>query len=163
MTNRIIIAVALLVLAMATMVAAEEKAWFDFENCDMCKNFADPPEMMKSMTWEQHKIEAGYMSVSTVPAEFLDAYRAANAKCEALGEKLKAGEPANMCGSCDAFGMLMAKGAKLEQVELSNGGIMLMTAGDAAVVTEMHAWVDKNVAAMADMTPPDQIEDMVIE
>lgn len=163
MINRIIVTVALLLLATATMVPAEDKAWFDFENCDMCKNFADPAEMMANMTWEQHKIAAGFMSVSIVRAEYLDAYREANAKCHALGEKLMAGEEANMCGSCDAFGMIMEKGAKMEQIELSNGGIMLMTSGDSTVVTAMHAWVDKNVAAMADMTPPGQIEDMVIE
>jgi hypothetical protein len=140
-----------LLVVLAAWAVAEEKPWFDMEHCEMCKNFAQYPEMMENMSWEQHKISSGFMSVSTVPLEQVDAYRQANAQCNALGEKLEAGHQVPLCGSCDAFGVLLMNGAKMEQVELKYGGVMLLTSGDSTVVAGLHAWVDRNTDEMQKM------------
>ncbi len=131
----------LLLLASAAM--AQEKAWFDFEHCDMCKNFTGNPDLMKGMTCESHNVANGMMSVTIVKPELVASLREAMAKCNAMGEKLMAGEKFNLCGSCEAMGTLMARGAKYEEIELQNGGVMLLTSADAAVVADIHKWTDR--------------------
>jgi len=145
-------AIVVLVLAfMAILVTAGDKAWFDMENCAMCKSFGEHPDMMNAMTWEQHKISNGFMSISMVPAEHLEAFRKANAKCNTLGDKIMAGEKTPLCGSCEAFDAALKKGAVMEQIELKNGSVMLMTSTDAALVADLHKWVDRNNEEMKKM------------
>lgn len=144
----VVMAVALL----AVLVSAGDKAWFDMDNCAMCKNFKEFPDMMNAMTWEQHKISNGFMSISTVPAKYLEDFRKANAKCDALGQKMMAGEKTPLCGSCEAFDAALKKGAAMEQIEIKNGSVMLMTSSDAAVVADLHKWVDRNDEEIKKMT-----------
>jgi hypothetical protein len=151
MTRRIILGAALVLLFAAMWVAADDKPWFDMEHCQMCKNFTQHEGLMEAMTWEQHKISGGFIAVSTTDTKHLEACRKANAACDALGEKLMAGEEVALCGSCNALGMAMAHGAKMENVDLENGRVMLVTSGDSTVIAGLHVWVDRNVKEMEKM------------
>ena len=144
MRTKVLIGLAVILLATTSWLVAQDKPWFDMKNCDMCKNFTAHPGLMESMDWETHKISNGIMMLSMVKPEMVKAYRKANAACNALGKKLQEGHQANMCGSCDAMGMLMMKGAKMEDVEIKNGGVMLLTSSDSTVVADLHQYADRN-------------------
>ena len=153
--SRILIALTLvLALVVGVSVAGDyskttELGWFDMENCAMCENM--PMELYPSMTWEQYPISNGVVSVTTVTEEALPAYRKAHVDMMAFGEKLMAGEPMTLCGSCEAFGACMMKGASYEYVETNNGDLMIVTAGDEEVVAELKKWATKNKEEMAKM------------
>ena len=152
--SRILIALTLvLALAVGVSVAGDdskttELAWFDMQNCDMCKSM--PMELYASMTWEQHPISNGIVSVTTVTEEALPTYRKGHANMMATGEKLMSGEM-TLCGSCTAFGACLMKGATYEYVETKNGDLMIVTSDDEEVVAELKTWATKNKEEMAKM------------
>ena len=56
------IALVLACLTLTVAVAtAGDKAWFDLENCGMCKNMMAEEGLMENMKWETHAIAAGLM------------------------------------------------------------------------------------------------------
>lgn len=142
--------IAVLMFCTFSMLTAGDM-WFDMENCEMCKPMASSEGLMENLTWEQHKISNGVLSTCTVDAEYMDAYKKADAAMMANGEKLMAGEKLQLCGSCGALNMIFAKGLKYENVETKNGGITLFTSDDPEVVAEVHKWADKNDEEMAKM------------
>jgi len=138
---------------------AEEKPWFDLENCGFCKHLMDDPGLLDHCTWENHNIENGMMSVTTVDKEFLPSYRAAAMKMKETSEKMEKGEMVPMCGMCTAMGSLMMKGAKWEYVETQYGDVQIMTSDNEEVVQELHAFTDKTNAELAKMEEAAQVEE----
>lgn len=151
--SRILIALTLvLALAVGVSVAGDyskKLAWFDMESCNMCKNM--PAELYPSMTWEQHPITKGVVSVTTVTEKALPAYRKAHANMMDFGEKLMSGEKMALCGSCTAFSACLMKGASYEYVETKTGDIMIVTSDDKKIVSELKTWAAKNTEEMAKM------------
>ena len=152
---RILITLTLvLAIAVGVSVAGDdsktsELSWFDMQNCAMCKSM--PMELYPSMTWEQYPISNGVVSVTIVTEEALPAYRTAHVDQMATGEKLMSGEQMALCGSCQAFGACMMKGASYEYVETKNGDLMIVTADDKEVAAELKNWATKNKEEMARM------------
>ncbi len=142
-------ALTLTLLTSLISIAADETPWYDFENCAMCKNLTLVPDFMKNLHHELVKVDRGFLMVTTADPGFVKQYKEASAKMNAVGEKLMAGEQLPMCGCCNAFGALLMKGAKMEARELKNGDVMLVTSDDPALVQELHAYVDKDMAEMA--------------
>ncbi len=157
--SRTLIGLCSALFVLASIVFAGDKPWLDFEHCDMCKNFMTNPDLVKGMKCETHNIATGFVSVTTVKPELLGALRDASAKCDELGKKLMTGEKANLCGSCEAMGMLMAKGAKLEEIPLENGSVMLLTSTDPIVIDEIHNWTDKTNEETKKMMPDQSMEE----
>jgi hypothetical protein len=153
MKTKVLIGLAILMLVVTGWVAAQDKPWFDMENCEMCKNFTGHPGLMDGLDWETLKISSGIMMLSTAKPEQVEAYRKANAACNVLGEKLQTGYQAHLCGSCDAMEMLMMKGAMMEDFETNHGGVMLLTSNDSTVVAELHLYSDRNAEEMKKMAP----------
>ena len=151
--SRILIALTLvLTLAVGVSVAGDyskKLAWFDMASCGMCKNMS--AELYTSMTWEQHPISNGIVSVTTVTEEALPAYRKAHANMMATSEKLMTGEQMTLCGSCTAFGACLMNGANYEYVETKNGDLMIVTSDDEEIVAELKTWAAKNKEEMAKM------------
>ncbi len=153
--SRILIALTLvLALAVGVSVAGDysktkKVAWFDMQNCGMCKSM--PMELYTSMTWEQHPISNGVVSVTTVTEKALPTYRKAHADMMAHGEKLMSGEKMALCGSCTAFSACLMKGASYEYVETTTGDLMIVTSDDKKVVAELKTWAAKNTEEMAKM------------
>ncbi len=151
--SRILIALTLvLVLAVGVSVAGDyskKLAWFDMASCGMCKNMS--AELYTSMTWEQHPITNGVVSVTTVTEKALPTYRKAHADMMAFGEKLMSGEKMALCGSCTAFSACLMKGASYEYVETTTGDLMIVTSDDKKVVAELKTWAAKNTEEMAKM------------
>lgn len=144
----LLVVASLFVVAIAAMLIAGEatkstKPWVDMQNCEFCKPWT-AGGLMKDMQWEQHNIAGGVMCISTVPPARMAEYKKASDQMDVLGKKAASGEKIQMCGSCEAMGGLMMRGAKMEQVWLKNGSVMLLTSSDAAIVTDLHKWADKN-------------------
>ena len=128
----IYVMLSLALLAFVAMVTAEEKPWFDMENCVFCKHLLEDPHLLENMTYEHYDIANGLLMVSTVKPEFKESYHKAMQKMEKVGQEMAEGKltDAYMCGSCEHYGKLMMAGVKLEHVPFSAGDIVLMTTDD---------------------------------
>ncbi len=127
----------------------EEAGWLDLESCGFCKHLTEDPGLLDHCTWENHNVEKGVVTVTTVEKDYMPSYHTAMVKMKEVNKKMEAGEMVPMCGSCAAMGGLMMKGAKMEHVETQHGYVMLMTSDDPELVTEIHAWTDKTNAELA--------------
>lgn len=154
MHKSITLAALALTLLVAALLIAGEKPWLDFNNCDFCKPWMQNG-LMNEMTHEQVNISNGVMTICTVPAARVDEYRKTSAMMNEIGKRAEKGEKVNMCGSCEAMGAIMTKGAKFEEVPTKTGSVMLLTSTDPAMVTELHNWSKKNLDEYAKMPAPD--------
>jgi hypothetical protein len=115
------------------------------------KNMSSNPELMMSVSREQHPITGGIVSVTTVPEKYLEAYRAAHTDMVATSMRLQKGEMLEMCGSCTALGMCMMKGPNQEYVETAHGDVWILTSDDPAVVADLQSWAKHNKEEMKKM------------
>ena len=139
------LAVAVLLTAPAT---AGDMAWFDMQNCSMCKHLGSQTGLMENMTWEQHRFSRGMVAVTRVKPDHLEAYRAAHADMMKTGDLLMQGQQLPMCGSCNALGACFMKGAKQDYIETADGDIWMVTSDNPELVAEIHAWVEHNQKEM---------------
>lgn len=149
----LIVVLAMLALTTAFVVAADEKPWLDFTNCDFCKPWMSTG-LMNDMTHEMVATKTGVMTVMTCPAKRMDEFKKTSAMMNEIGAKAGKGEPVHMCGSCEAMGGLFMRGAAMEEVWLKEGMVMLMTSSDPALIADMHKWVKKNNEEYAKMPAP---------
>ena len=72
-----------------------------------------------------------------------------------LGMQIQSGEvnpmALEMCGSCQATGMLMMSGVKMERVDGDAAIVTMMTSDDAVVVTKLQEIAKRNTMEMAQM------------
>jgi hypothetical protein len=141
----------LAVLLVAGVATAGDMAWFDMENCSMCKNISGNTALMENMTWEQHGISNGIVSITMVSEKYIDDYRKAHTKMAETGMKLQGGEMMALCGSCTALGMCLMKGVEQEYVETSSGDVWIVTSENAEVVAELQSWAKRNKEEMKKM------------
>jgi hypothetical protein len=150
MSRRILIISLVALIAAGVSVAGEEGAWFDMQNCAMCKNLTDA-EVIDHISWNQYNINAGIVSIANVDAKYLDTYREAHEGMNATGQRMMAGEKLDMCGSCTALGMCFMKGAQAEYVETETGDLMIMTSDNPELVKELQHWAARNKEEMKKM------------
>ncbi len=153
MHKRVTLAALALTLLVAALVIAGEKPWLDFNTCDFCKPWTQNG-LMNEMTHEQLNISNGVMTIISAPAARLEEYRKTSAMMNEIGARAAKGEKVNMCGSCEAMGAMMMKGAKMEEVQTKTGSVILLTSSDSAMVTELHTWAKKNLDEYAKMPAP---------
>lgn len=153
-TNFLMI-VTLLVAFCAVFVSAETPPppgkWFDLENCEMCVPLTEHPELLHNMSWEQHNITNGIISVTTVREPFMKQYQEAQMKMEAVAEKMQQGEQVKLCPSCVAFGQCIMKGATVEQVKTKHGSLMMVMGNTPELVGEIQAWAQRSNDEMKKM------------
>jgi TusA-related sulfurtransferase len=125
--------------------------WLDLENCAMCKPLMAEEGLMQNMSFAQYNISDGFVAVTNVEADYLEAYRKAHEGMNATVAKLQSGEMLELCGSCMALGACMMKGAKQDYVETPTGDLWVVTATDPELVTELHNWVKRNKEEMEKM------------
>lgn len=146
--------VSVLVAFGAVFVSAETpppEKWFDMENCEMCKPLMEHPELMNNMTWEQHNISNGIISVTTVREPFMKQFKEAQMKMGACAARMQQGEQVALCPSCVAFGKCIMQGAKVEQVETQHGSLMLVMGSTPEQVAEIQAWAKRTNDEMKKM------------
>jgi hypothetical protein len=125
------------------------------QKCAVCKAMAAKPELMKSMTWETHKIANGMLSVASVPKDQKRDFDAVHAQMMQNIEQVKAdqqqGKTVELCDYCTSMSELMKSGAQKQDIDTTTGGICLVTSNDPAVVQKIHAVADKVIAEQAEM------------
>jgi hypothetical protein len=141
----LVLAAAVVLVVAFSIVQAGDEPWFDMENCSFCKNLATEPGLLDHMTWEQHNISNGMVSVTWVDEKYMDEYKTAYDNMEKVGKRLEAGEQLPMCQSCMTFGMLMMKGVKQESAKLTHGDVWIVTSDDPAVVKQIQDWATRNM------------------
>jgi len=150
-TSRTILVIAVLLLACTGLVSADETPWCDMANCAMCKSISSRPDLMNSMSTEIHDISDGMIQICSVMPAQMAAYQTAMAEMDATGKKLQAGEKLPLCGMCQAFGGLMAAGAKLDMIPTKFGSVEMLRASSPETVAQIHAWAERTRTEMAKM------------
>jgi hypothetical protein len=131
--------------------SAGDTAWFDMENCSMCKHLGGQAGLMENMTWEQHNFSQGTVAVTRVNTDYLETYRTAHAAMMKTGDQLMQGHQLPLCGSCNAVGACFMKGAKQDYIETADGDIWVVSSVNPELVAEIHAWVERNQKEMQKM------------
>ena len=130
-----------------------ESGWFDFENCAFCKNLVEDPDLLPHATWETHAIQNGMMTIMTVDPAYAKSLAKAEKKMSDLGMKIQAGEvnpmALEMCGSCQATGVLMMSGVEMERIDGEAAIVTLMTSDDAGVTTKLQDIAKRNTEELA--------------
>ena len=142
---------ATLILSFVPAQAGDEGAWFDMENCSMCKHLTTQEGLLDHMIWENHIIANGALSFTKVDPEYKDAYKQMGKDMEAVGAKLMAGEQLPLCNFCQSYGGLMMAGAKMEMIETAGGEIGLVTSTDPEMVKKIHAHTQRTIDEYAKM------------
>ena len=131
--------------------SAKDKPWFDMENCEICKAMVAEEGLIENMSWENHVISTGMMAVTTVAADYQEAYKNAKTHMHEAIEKAVSGEKVNMCGFCTSFGELHKAGVKFEHFDTKSGEIMVATATDPELIEKIHAHVERAIDEFAKM------------
>lgn len=129
-------------------------AWFDMENCAMCKPLLEDPHLMHHMTWKHYNISDGLVSVTVVDPEYLSSYEKAAGKMNRVVERMQEGEELYFCDMCTELGALFQAGASWESVESDNVRIAITTSDNPAIVERIQTWgarTTKEMLAMMEM------------
>ena len=121
-------------------------AWFDIDNCEVCKSMSQNNEMMEHVKWEVHLIPNGSLSVMVVPEKVKEPMAEAKKQMKAVIARLEKGEQLQCCGYCQGMGKLIQSGAKLKELSTLAGDITLVTSTNADVVEQIHAHANKTIA-----------------
>lgn len=139
------------ILAMGSILVAEDAKWFDMENCQMCKPMMETEGFMENVKWETYPIANGIIDVTTVNEGFEEKYKTAHGAMMANWEKLQAGEEMKLCGMCQAFSAAMDETVKMETVKTNTGEISLTTSSNAETVAKLQEIAKRNAKEMAAM------------
>ena len=140
-----------MVVAVAAFVVAEDKPWFDLENCSMCKGMIAQEGLMENMTWDHYLTKNGMMSVTTIADGYREKYDASHKTIMETVVKMKAGEEMYLCGFCTRHGELAQAGVNKEHFSTKAGDVSLMTSSDKKIVEEIHAFAQKTIDELAKM------------
>jgi hypothetical protein len=151
MLRKISVAALGIVMLLSLSAAADDKPWFDMENCDFCKHLTSIPGMMEAITWENINTKTGLLSLTTIPDNLRADYMKAHEAMEETGKKWEAGETVNTCGMCDGIGELMMAGLEWDFVETTSGYASIWIGKDEASIGKIHAWADRTNDEMKKM------------
>jgi hypothetical protein len=147
----VFILAAVIIIMAAGYAAAQEKPWFDMTNCSLCKELTKDPKLMDNMTWEHYDLSNGLLVLTTVKPEFKESYLKAQEGMNKVAAQMGQGTPVQMCGHCQAFGMLMMSGVKMESVSTSAGDIVLMTTDKPEILEQIRAYGNRTRTELAKM------------
>jgi hypothetical protein len=144
----------------AAYAATADEALDEMKHCAVCKVMMEKPELMESMTWECHKVDAGMLCLATVPKAMKKTYDEVHKKMMENVEHVKAeaaaGRDVELCHFCSAMGALEKAGAKEETIDTATGSVYLVTATDPNVVAKIHAHADEAIAQQEAMKSAQQ-------
>ena len=146
----------LVLLTVPVAFAAQEQAWFDFDNCSMCQKMTAEKGLMENMQWENYLTADGMMTVTVVNPGYEEAFARAMKNMETVGGQLMAGEKLYLCGFCTSYGALQMAGATIENFETAGGHINLVTSREPAAIEKIHVHGQRTIDEMAKMTAGDK-------
>lgn len=129
---------------------AEEKPWFDLENCAFCKQLSAEPGLVEHMCTEYHDLSNGVMAVTVIDKEYREAYHRAQKNMEKVAEEWnQTGKAPYTCGFCTAYGEFMFAGVRFEPIHGELAEVLLMTSDDSVMVEKLHAFGKRSTEEMA--------------
>jgi hypothetical protein len=127
------------VLMFANNAAAQDKPWFDTQNCAFCKLFAAEPGLLDHMASEYHNIPDGIVSLTHIDTGYEGAFKHAQAGIGPILQEIqKTGKVPYMCPHCQKLGEFTMKGVKQEQVVTNYGIVAIYQSGDSAMVAQLQ-------------------------
>ena len=151
-TKAFLVVSALVVMTLAVTAGSDkDEAWFDMENCSLCKNLMAEEGLMENMKMDSYVIATGWMMVSRVPEEYKAAHETAKKNMEKSVQKMMAGEEVYTCNFCMSYGAMMMAGAKFENFESDGAEIMLATSTDPEVITQIQKHAKRTKMEMEKM------------
>ncbi|MFH1700801.1 MAG: hypothetical protein ABIE07_09470 [Candidatus Zixiibacteriota bacterium] len=149
--SKIFLSMAVIIGLSYSVIIADDKPWFDMDNCDMCKSLNKYDGLKENMTWEQYPISNGIMTVSTVKPSFLKAYRKAQMDMDMVEKKLQSGQKVGLCNMCNDLGSIFEKGVDTQRVNTQHGSIWLLTSDNTELVSRLQSWGEKTNLEMEKM------------
>ncbi len=146
--KRVKMLVFVLSLVCSATLFGQEKAndktpWMDLEHCAFCKNMSSQLGLIQHVRFDFIKIPNGMITVAFVPDNLKEAMKKANEGMQATVKEMQSGKQLTTCAFCDAIGLVMAKGAKVEKFQGESSEVSLFTSTDAEVVKSIHAIADR--------------------
>ena len=135
-------------------IQAQEPAapkWLDPANCYFCQPLTQTEGLMDNMTWENHNITNGTVSIVTYAPEWKDKYKSAATEMMKRWQTYDPAKPQPMCGLCAAWTKMPMDKMTTEKIEFKSGELEISTSNDSAVVAQMHEINNKTCAAMDEM------------
>jgi hypothetical protein len=152
----------LLVFVVCAAVVADDVKWFDMKGCAFCKNLTKDPKLMENMSWENHDISNGNVTITTVKPDYKPAYLEAQKAMMELGMKMEKGElkpdEVPMCGHCQNYGKLMEAGAKFEYVPGEAAEVVIIWSDNPEVVKQIKEFGKRNRDEWAKMEAMEDTE-----
>ena len=129
---------------------AQEKPWFDPQNCAFCKQFAAEPGLLDHMTSEYHNLPDGMLSVTHIDKDYEDAFKRAQVGVgKVIREMQTTGKVPYMCPHCAMLGEFTMKGVKQEQANTSFGIVVLYQSGDSTTVAKLQDFGKRSAEGLA--------------
>ena len=115
--------------------------WFDYRNCDFCKQWAMQPGLIEHSHDECHNISDGIIWVESVDAGYRNQYAKTLAAEQNVLSDLQAGKPVSMCRYCSAINDFSRKGVRIESVSSDAGEeITIYTSSDSTLVKQIQSF-----------------------
>ena len=152
MKHALLVMLGLALVNTAVQAQEHEGGWFDLHNCAMCKNLSAEEGLLEHMTWENHIIPNGMMSIAVIPDDYQGAMDRVHHNMQAVVKKLQSGEQMPLCGFCQSYGKLMEMGAQEQEIKSAAGYISLLTSDDPQVVKKIHEHAQKTIDEHQKMT-----------
>lgn len=118
----------------------QEIAWFDMDQCEICKNMASMKNDMHKVKWGVHNLDNGVLMVSVVPKKMKKGMAEAEKGILATVKKLESGEQLDLCGFCQNYGTLMQLGAQFKDLKTVGGNLSIITSSDPEVVKKIQTF-----------------------
>lgn len=145
-----IIALLIAVVLCSGVMVAQEKPWFDTQNCAFCKLFAAEPGLLDHMTNEYHNISDGMLSITHIDKGYDDAFKRAQSGIGKIVQEMQTGKmPAYVCPHCSMIGQFTMMGVKQEQVNSSYGIITLYQSSDSVMVAKVQDFGKRSAEELA--------------
>jgi hypothetical protein len=135
-------------VVLAAAAIAGEGAWFDMDNCAMCRNLTQQEGLLENMSWETHSISNGMVAVASVKADYMKAYNAARMGMAEASKRLQAGEVLEKCAMCNALGECIMMGVNQDYVKTTTGDVWIVTSDNKETVAKLQKWATRNMSEM---------------
>lgn len=142
-------AMAVLVIAAGVIGGDASIGWFDYKNCDFCKQMAAQPGLVAHTRDECVNVSNGIVWITYIDKNYRAKYDIARKAEDSIVAAWQAGKPVNMCEYCKQIGGFVQKGVHMEGAPAGGVALTLYTSPDSTTVQELQAFGQKAIAESA--------------
>jgi hypothetical protein len=133
-------------MAVSLFGATILKDWFDYKNCDFCKQWGNDPGLIAHTHDECRNLTDGILWITHIDKGYHDRFANVVAAEVKVGEELTAGKPLKLCQYCNRIAEFTANGVRIESVEGIDVFITLYTSTDTMQVSKLHEFATQAIA-----------------